>query len=250
MQYQELSPDPRLSHLIEYYWMLNAKGDSSFNPEILFPDTSIHLAIDADAEPYALGSRINAMQVERSETGHSLFGVKFRPGGYYALFGKSPEEIINTVAEVSALGLFPPGILESLRPEIELKQFFDEWFLQFLPKSKAPDKRITYAVHCIESSRGNISVSRLTDKIFLSSRQFERLFKEQVGIGAKRYAQIIRFNRAVAALNGTRDENMASLAYDLGYFDYPHMVHDFTKLAGVTPARFIERYKTSLFYND
>lgn len=250
MMYQELTPDSRLSHLIEYYWMLEAEVDAAYNPEILFPDTSTHLAIVADAEPYMLGSRVNAMQVERSETGHSLFGIKFRPGGYYSLFGKSPGEITNTVAEVSALRLFPSGILDSLSPQMELKQFFDEWFLQFFRNSKTPDKRIMYAVHRIECSMGQINIRNLKEEIFLSSRQFERIFKEQIGISAKRYAQITRFNHAVTTLQTATDKNLASLAYDLGYFDYPHMTHDFMKLSGATPANFLDDYKTSLFYNN
>jgi len=76
----------------------------------------------------------------------------------------------------------------------------------------------------------------------LSVRQFERRFAEHVGIPAKRYARIVRFNAALEAKRTAPRRAWADIAHEFGYYDQMHMVRDFERFAGESPATFVRRF--------
>jgi transcriptional regulator GlxA family with amidase domain len=89
------------------------------------------------------------------------------------------------------------------------------------------------AVTLIGHAAGNVSVSRIAASVGLGERQLERRFLERVGMGPKRLARIVRFERAWQLLRrGGSQTEVAALA---GYSDEPHLLRDFRAFAGVAP---------------
>ena len=72
----------------------------------------------------------------------------------------------------------------------------------------------------------------------MSARTFRRNFVEQVGIGPKSFARIVRFQNALLAL---RSEAPVAAALNSGYYDQPHMVHEFQQFAGCPPSALLAR---------
>jgi transcriptional regulator GlxA family with amidase domain len=74
----------------------------------------------------------------------------------------------------------------------------------------------------------------------LSHRQFDRLFKERVGIPPKQFLQIIRFDRAFRLKNRYPDMDWLSVAIACGYHDYQHLAKDYKEFTGYSPRQFFE----------
>lgn len=93
------------------------------------------------------------------------------------------------------------------------------------------------AVHTILDSKGSVSITDLARDHSLSTRQFERRFKELAGLSPKLYSRIIRFQSATQhKLAGGRD--LTEIAYDCGYYDQSHFINDFRQFSGYTPKEF------------
>ena len=75
---------------------------------------------------------------------------------------------------------------------------------------------------------------------FLSHRQFDRKFKEYVGITPKQYLQIIRLDLAFRMKNRFPQKDWLSIAVHCGYHDYQHLSKDFKEFTGCTPVHFFQ----------
>ena len=77
----------------------------------------------------------------------------------------------------------------------------------------------------------------------LSLRQFERRFKQLMGVSPKVFARLLRFEALRDALiEAWRQEAvlcLADLAYHSGYQDQAHLIHEFKTWTGYTPGAFL-----------
>lgn len=77
-------------------------------------------------------------------------------------------------------------------------------------------------------------IGRLASIACLGKKQFERLFRECVGMNPKEYERIARFQRALGMMQlGSLD--YADIAYANGYADQSHFIREFRQFSGLTP---------------
>ena len=92
----------------------------------------------------------------------------------------------------------------------------------------------------------SIQVGRLAEIACLGKKQFERVFREFVGMNPKEYGRIARFQRALRMMQlGFRDN--ADIAYANGYSDQSHFIREFRQFSSLTPKQLVE-YQTP--YSD
>ncbi|MBP3536789.1 MAG: helix-turn-helix transcriptional regulator [Muribaculaceae bacterium] len=90
------------------------------------------------------------------------------------------------------------------------------------------------------------SVETLASTACLGKKQFERLFRQYVGMNPKEYGRIVRFQRALRMMQlGSSD--YADIAYATGYSDQSHLIREFRQFSGLTPRQLVE-YQTP--YSD
>ena len=70
----------------------------------------------------------------------------------------------------------------------------------------------------------------------VSARQLHRRVSNAVGYGPKMLARVLRFRR----LQALPPAPLVELALDAGYADQAHMTAEVTRLAGVSPVRFLK----------
>jgi transcriptional regulator GlxA family with amidase domain len=93
---------------------------------------------------------------------------------------------------------------------------------------------VQLAARIVESG-GRVSVDRLATGAGISSRQLERRFLREIGIGPKLLGRIVRFQQVFRAVERL-DSAWASIAVECGYYDQAHLIRDFNQFAGQTPA--------------
>jgi AraC-like DNA-binding protein len=97
------------------------------------------------------------------------------------------------------------------------------------------DKRIIYATKYIDENVCNPDLSLLTNKLNISSKTLNRLFKEYTGITPKKYIKLTRFNNTISALKNSDIENFTKASFQYGYFDQSHFIKDCKEFCCDTP---------------
>jgi AraC-like DNA-binding protein len=96
---------------------------------------------------------------------------------------------------------------------------------------------VAQAVREIEHEHGRVRVEGVAARCSVSVRHLNRLMREWVGYGAKRYAGIVRFQATLHEMDRSPSRAAAVLASDNGYFDQAHLTLDLARLGGATPRR-------------
>ncbi len=92
---------------------------------------------------------------------------------------------------------------------------------------------------------GPVSLDWLASQSCLCTRQFIRKFEERIGLSAKTYERIIRFDRAFRMKNKHPEMDWLYIAIACGYHDYQHLVRDYKEFTDCTPPAFYEIDKRS-----
>jgi AraC-like DNA-binding protein len=103
----------------------------------------------------------------------------------------------------------------------------------------------------IENSRGQIKARDIAHEVCLGIKQFERTFSKYVGLNPKKFMQALSGFKNVIQTKSKHLKNltMLQLAFDNGYYDQSHFIHDFKNLNGsYSPKAFFKEIKT-IFYN-
>lgn len=89
----------------------------------------------------------------------------------------------------------------------------------------------------IEREHGSVRVENVAARCGVSVRHLNRLMREWVGYGVKRYSSIVRFQATLHEMDRTPGRPAAALASDNGYFDQAHLTLDLARFGGATPRR-------------
>jgi transcriptional regulator GlxA family with amidase domain len=97
------------------------------------------------------------------------------------------------------------------------------------------DPRVGAALAAIEQSGGDLRVETAAAQAGAGRRHLERLFREEVGVGPKVFARLVRFQAAAARVIGEPEVPLVRVSGESGYFDQSHMIRDFLAFAGSSP---------------
>jgi AraC-like DNA-binding protein len=114
----------------------------------------------------------------------------------------------------------------------------EEHLIERLLTVKVDLKKIQSAAKMLHLQKGQFRVAELAEHCNLSSRQLQRQFQDVVGVSAKTLARSIRFEEVRKRLMLDPDQSLTALAYDHGYADQAHFIHDFKEFADRTPGEF------------
>ena len=168
-----------------------------------------------------------------------IVGVMFRPGGI-AAFVDRPRDLVDT--HLPAQRLFPEideefnkeVIASSDRVALERMQ---ELLLAHLGE---PDPNISLINEIIERSQTaqGTTVRSIANEFAMSERKLQSLFERYVGVGLKWIMLRDRLQRATLLADTLAAPNWSEIAYDLGYGDQSHFIHDFKRIVGMTPRQY------------
>jgi AraC-like DNA-binding protein len=174
------------------------------------------------------------------------FIIDFKANGFNKLFCVPMQEITNKIFISSdVLGKQAASLEEQLLHAVNIQQMAciaDTFLLSFVNSHKQSDALrddgIAAASDILHNQANPVNIRQCTYEANMSVRNFQRRFKEQIGIPPKLYAMIFRFNEALKLRIMRPAMNWASIAYECGYFDQMHLIKDFKAFTGFTPLEF------------
>jgi AraC-like DNA-binding protein len=191
--------------------------------------------------PNAFSGLRETLRVHQHGAGHAVLLAKFTPAGAAALLRPPQAEFAGITADLRG-ELAPPAELERLhrclaaaadhRQRVRLLEEF-----LFVRLRGRPDPLVAAAAALLE--HGNLRIEALARRLELSQSALERRFRRVVGLPPKRFAALARLQRALVLRAAGADFTAA--AHGAGYYDQPHFIHDFRRIAGTTPEAWFSR---------
>jgi AraC-like DNA-binding protein len=292
LDYREIRPRPPLARFLECFWTLAGPAPAApeaSGPERILPDGCMELVLNCAApfrrylargafEQQPLHMLVGQMDryIQIQPTGRvDILGIRFHPAGARAFL---PMPMCELAGHTFPLGEIARELDRELAaaldgPAASRIARVEALFARRLTAAAPTDSAVEAAVNHLLRSDHALTVDSLAAAAALSSRQLERRFLHSVGLGPKRLARILRFQRVFRAISSdpaptssghtsddsfpsvpgatsadtpSRDRsdratvadrpNWAAVAVHCGYYDQAHLIRDFHHFAGQTPA--------------
>ncbi len=252
MQYYTIQPAEHLKPFVRCFWVLEHEfgeeeqtyiyrsiADSCV--EIVFHYRAAFNELVSAGQPrnWLSGVHFQADRFTRFETNTSfgIFGVYLYPFAIPWLFNVPADETSN---EMLSLDTFAGTEGRELEEKIMLAsdnaarvELLSAYLEKKLLKIRSKHDVIPLAVTQIIHSRKLYTVGGLAYDFNLSTRQFDRKFKEYAGFSPKTFLRLVRLSDAVKQHNSNK--SLTQIAYECGYYDQSHFIRDVKAFTGYHP---------------
>lgn len=185
------------------------------------------------------GLHTEAYQVKLEKDDVQCYGLKIKPEKAKFLFSEKLTQFKNNVIALEEIWEKDGKYLtEAIAHESNFKK--KENLLESFITKKINDfqPKLHLSFYKIIQSNCSITVDELAKRSLKSYSHFRKLFKEEIGLSPKEYIKVIRIQRAIQLLRAKNKTSLTSLAYELGYFDQAHFIHDFKAITQSSPKIF------------
>lgn len=169
-----------------------------------------------------------------------MISVRLHPAGIWRLFGIPADAFAGAhvlVSEVSGAGW--GTLVEQLRAKVSAEERVRMMEAALRGRARrASHPAVAGAVARICAAPGRVRVLELAREHGLSFRRFNELFRREVGLSAKQFVRVRRFQNVRQAIERTPLIEGSRLAASYGYADQAHMIREFREFTGFTPAQY------------
>jgi AraC-like DNA-binding protein len=116
----------------------------------------------------------------------------------------------------------------------------EEYLLRKVLNSRRDTPIMSAALYMFKA-KGAVRLEDVAGHLSLGLRQFERNFLSEIGLCPKLYSRVARFQSALDSKLNSYRVRWVDLACEFGYHDQMHMIKDFQKLSGLSPACLLTR---------
>ncbi len=258
IRYREFAPSPALASVIDRIWVSETEGNADeLTPvQTCLPLGMIEWIIQIKGGPiigcndgniirYPTNYFIGLMTTFASWQmyGQSkVIGIRMKPEGAIRLLGQPLAELSG--CSVDAENFIHKKELSILDRLMEMENttsqigLLEAFMHHHLMAKTGKDNYFTDVFANLRLINSSFSSKEIANQFFLSERQMQRLYKDQLGVSPKTYERILRFSRAVEKIRKKEKPNWSSLAYQLGYSDQAHLIREFKSYSGMTPSLF------------
>ena len=238
-QLTQPSPSADLAFFVLRYWIIKWDLTEPHVQETL-PYPCVNLVFEKN-RTFIYGVERGKSR-NRIEGRGQVFGVKFRPGGFYP-FLKSPiSNITDRTLSVSEIFDVDDKALEdevlALEDNAAKIRLVEIFLRDHLPERDENIPLVNQIVDCIINDRHTLKVDDLVTLTGIQKRTLERLFSQYVGVSPKWVIQHTRIQEAAEQLATDPVSDCSQIALALGYFDQAHFIKDFKSVIGMTPVEY------------
>jgi AraC-like DNA-binding protein len=170
--------------------------------------------------------------------------VHFLPGVLHRITGIPYFELTNTFVDAEAIfGSEITRVNERLNSTDSYPEMFviiEKYLHLLIQGTKADSVIIDRVAQLIIDQPENSTILEKARESFLCVRQFERKFKERMGISPKTFSNIARMNKAFRLKYNCPEKDWLDIALSCGYHDYQHMAKHFQMFTLNTPPLYLK----------
>ena len=239
-----IKPREELREYVRYYWVL--ESDEPFSV-LTFPIGCTQMIfhrrtplfipeLEKSQSNFTISGQVNFPAHLQSDGCLEMIVAVFYPHTISLFIDTPPsafynQEISGYDIENKQLNEIAIRIFDCERTTDAIR-ILEEWLMTKIKLSLNID-RISHSLGKLLLNHSS-SITALADKACLSKKQYERIFREYVGMNPKEYARIVRFQKSMWMLQlGNR--NYADIAAACGYSDQSHLIREFKSMTGHTP---------------
>jgi AraC-like DNA-binding protein len=252
--YRELAPPAALRPSVACLWVWVVPPEDEAAAAVL-PDACVDLIWEHGRGAYVAGPDTGPVRAVVGP-GTVTAGVRFAPGAGGPALGMPMSALLDQRVDVGDLGCGPAPALArrlpgSLAPDVAFRVLAE--VAGALVDERPSDMLAAQAARLL--SRPPVQAETVAGHLGVSERQLRRRCQASVGYGPATLRRVLRFRRflawADAGLSGGgpvgggkgnlpgSGDDLAGVAFELGYADQAHLTRECVRLAGVTPAALV-----------
>nr|WP_299338744.1 AraC family transcriptional regulator [Allomuricauda sp.] len=255
MKVVSVEPPKKLRGIVRHFWYSSFPNPDAFAkpykiladglPGIVFQhSTGNSSVLNSDGEPlpiaFLYGQKTTACTNLIRGT-PTIIGVSFFPVAFKSLFNMNASDLTNDVLDIEHF--FSRGFVDLLLNTADTEQtiglFCDALYQQ--SSKQEQDAVIKQSVHHIIRNTANVNARDISAYSNTSRRQFQRRFKQCIGVAPETYIRIIKFQKAAQLLRNGHFQKLSDIAYALNYSDQSHFIREFKNFSGHTPKVFLRK---------
>jgi AraC-like DNA-binding protein len=252
-QWKPASGSP-LADTVDRIWHFD--GTLGAARERVFPDGTLELIVQLDtphrpgrdgpADPFpplcVTGLRTTAEVVEAPPGRCRVLGVRLTPPAAFRLLNAALPDLTSLTLDLHAAAGSAAAELgacvHAARDGAVAVRAAAAWTARRIACGPAADPSVQRALEAIVADGGTGSIAAIEAWRGRSRARFAAAFRDRVGVSPKRFARIVRFNRALDAIANGR-ATLGEIALAAGYYDQAHFTTEFRAHAGLTPSDYL-----------
>jgi AraC-like DNA-binding protein len=254
MDYRIILPPENLKPFVRYFWVL--ENDNTNNAPITFspladgcpgimfqpPEKGTFFYPEQNKQLpgiFLYGQTIQPAKMILSGKVNTV-GVIFHPHALQSVFGIDAHELTGTCVDLGFVQHkkerpLQEKLLAAASIEEQINLLSASLLNSVEHTGEKQDAIIRFASSEILRGKGDISFAALQQQLRLTERTLERRFKQSIGITAKFFARICRFQESLNQLRKNNYQKLSDIAYENGYSDQSHFIRSFKEFTGVSP---------------
>ncbi|WP_240418055.1 DUF6597 domain-containing transcriptional factor [Paenibacillus periandrae] len=232
------APSGEIGLFVKHYWIVSwdLTGLEPYWQDVI-PNPCVNLVIQKNHTGIYGAAKYKYSKLLEGKG--AVFGVKFKPGGFYPFIKRSVSELASQPLDISSV-----FDVETLAVEDAILSQTDAGSMVELAESfikpKLPEKDETVAlinriIDRIVEEKEITKVDDICASFDINKRQLQRIFDQYVGISPKWVIKLYRLQNAAETIDHDRNYDRLKLSADLGYHDQSHFIKDFKAIIGKTP---------------
>jgi AraC-like DNA-binding protein len=166
--------------------------------------------------------------------------VYLTPWAAYRLLNRPMDELTDRVVDLEDVAPeLPSQLADRLaappRPWQAVASA-GRWLSELVRRGRPYAEVVLGAWRTMHRRGGTVPIGAVATQAGLSERHLETRFREQIGLPPKRYARILRVQRACGLLAG--GVSVVDTAIACGYYDQAHLCREFKNVIGRSPSAF------------
>jgi len=268
VRYREFAVHEALAPHVRLIWLLECDGPALFGgPERIVADGVVEAIFHyrtpfamrfADAEatrqPVSLLVSQTRRFVEIEPAGAGGFiAVRFHPWGAHQFLPVPMLDVADRATPADEVWRRPDvreieERIGTAATDAERVNALQAFLLRHLEKHRRPD--VSGLVRTLWRAPPPVRIDRVAESLGVGQRRLERTFETSLGMTPKHLTRLARFLRACRRLRDEPDARLTGVAYDAGFYDQAHFIHEFRAFAGMTPGEFAANARVSALEVD